>query len=126
MAQHHYFLNVEHKDSDYFKFTDYFFDLAVICFLRNAKIANTINNTRLKITIVALTGISVHVKDVVSPATTEKTDTETATIITDKNRLHTRIEVSAGKIIIADIRSVPSIRIPITMVTAVSKEITVL
>lgn len=27
MAQHHYFLNVDHKDSDYFKFTDYFLNV---------------------------------------------------------------------------------------------------
>lgn len=26
MEQHHYFLNVDHKDSDYFTFTDYFLD----------------------------------------------------------------------------------------------------
>ena len=26
MEQHHYFLNVEHKDSDFFSFTDYFLD----------------------------------------------------------------------------------------------------
>ena len=81
---------------------------------------------RLYITIVELTGIPSQVKDVKSPAVTQKTDTHTEVTITVKNLLHNLIEVSAGKIIMAEMSNVPSILIPITIVTAVSREIIVL
>ena len=45
-------------------------------------------------------------------------------IITDLNRLQTRIEDNAGKIIRAEISKVPIILIPITIVRAVKSAIT--
>lgn len=80
----------------------------------------------MKITIVAPTGTSVTENDVKSPESTQKTDTQTEQITTVAKRLHSLIDVSAGKIIIAEMSSVPSIRIPTTIVTAVRSEITVL
>ena len=80
----------------------------------------------MKITIVAPTGTSLNVKDVKSPDNTQKTEIITEVIITVAKRLQSRIDVSAGKIIIAEISKVPSIRIPTTIVMAVSREIIVL
>ena len=48
------------------------------------------------------------------------------TIITDLKDLQTRIDVSAGKIIKAEISNVPIILIPITIVNAVSTAIIML
>ena len=61
-----------------------------------------------------------------SPAITQATETITEEITTLLNRLQTLIEVSAGKITKAEIRSVPSIRMPTTMVIAVSTETVIL
>ena len=95
-------------------------------FLPTDKRENTANSIRLHRTIVELTGIPSQVKEVKSPAVTQQTETQTDVITTVKNRLQRRIEVSAGKIIIAEMSNVPSILIPMTMVTAVSREIAVL
>ncbi len=46
--------------------------------------------------------------------------------MTDRNVLHTRIDVSAGKMIRLEIKRAPIIRIPSTIVTAVSTAISVL
>ena len=45
--------------------------------------------------------------------------------MTDRNVLHTRIDVSAGKMIRLEIKRAPIIRIPSTIVTAVSTAISV-
>ena len=95
-------------------------------FLPTDKRENTANSKRLQRTIVELTGIPSQVKEVKSPAVTQQTETQTDVTTTVKNRLQSRIEVSAGKIIIAEMSNVPSILIPMTMVTAVSREIAVL
>lgn len=98
--------------------------------VRSFRIAETNKNSRktarLKMTIVAPTGMSAKVNEVKRPETTQNTDTTTEVIITVRNLLHRRMDVSAGKIIIAEISSVPSIRIPTTMVIAVSRDMTVL
>ena len=47
-------------------------------------------------------------------------------MITLRKFVHTRMDVSAGKMIRLEIRSVPIIRIPSTIVTAVSTAISVL
>lgn len=104
-----------------------YFDLCLLSNLIAREInENAAKTIRLNSTIVELTGTPSQTKDVTNPAVTQHTDTQTEVITTVWNRLQIRIEVRAGKIIIADIRSVPSILIPITIVTAVSREITVL
>ena len=99
---------------------DYFILFSDTYLLIAAINTNKTNSARLNITIVALTGISAHTKEVTRPPVTQNTETSTEVITTEKKRLHKRIDVSAGKIIRAEISNVPRSRIPITIVTAVS------
>ena len=62
----------------------------------------------------------------ITPAKKHTTDTVADDITTALKLLNTLIEVSAGKIISAEIRSVPIIRIPRTIVTAVRDAIIIL
>ena len=57
---------------------------------------------------------------------TPAADTAADTAVTARKLLHTRIEVSAGKIIKLDINNAPIILMPTTTVTAVSTAIRVL
>ena len=62
----------------------------------------------------------------VTPAIRHTTEITAAFIITLLNVLHTRIDVNAGKMIRLEINNAPIIRIPSTIVTAVSTAINVL
>lgn len=83
------------------------------------------NTTALTITTLAPVGVSSEYEAHI-PAKKQHKDRIPEQIITDLNFLHRRIDESAGKMIKAEIRSVPIIRIPITMVSAVSSAMTVL
>ena len=65
-------------------------------------------------------------QEIVSPAIRQTTDNTAELRITLLNFLHTRMDVSAGKIIRLEINKAPIIRIPSTIVTAVSTAISVL
>ena len=67
-----------------------------------------------------------HTYDTVIPTTKHTTEITPELIITLLNVRHTRIDVSAGKMIRLEIRSAPIIRIPNTIVTAVKTAINVL
>lgn len=92
----------------------------IIEIIQNAK-----NTAAFTITTLAPVGVSSEYEAHI-PTKKQHNDSTPEQIITDLNFLHKRIDESAGKIIKADIRSVPIIRIPITMVSAVSRAITVL
>ena len=77
------------------------------------------------ITTLAPVGVS-REYDAHIPTKKQQTDKTPEQMITDLNFLQIRIEDNAGKIMSAEIKSVPIILIPITIVSAVSKEITVL
>lgn len=57
------------------------------------------------------------------PATKHTTETAAALITTPRNVLHTRMDVSAGKMIRLEMSRAPIIRMPSTIVTAVSTAI---
>ena len=65
-------------------------------------------------------------KVIPSPIKKQAIETITEQIVTERKLLHTRIEVSDGKIIRLDISSAPISLIPITMITAVSRAISIL
>ena len=67
-----------------------------------------------------------HTYDTDMPITRHTTAITAELITTLLNVRHTRMEVSAGKIIRLEIKSAPIIRIPSTIVTAVSTAISVL
>ena len=64
--------------------------------------------------------------ETIMPAVKQNTEIAAAVIITDLNRLHTRMADSDGKIIRLEISSAPIILIPRTTVTDVSTAISVL
>ena len=72
--------------------------------------------------MLAPVGIS-KIHEAIIPRMKHKTDTTPAEIITLLNVLKSLIEVTAGNTIRLDIKSVPIILIPITIVTAVKKAI---
>ena len=60
------------------------------------------------------------------PMQKQTTDTTAELTVTERKVVHTRMEVRAGKMIRLEISKVPIIRMPSTMVTAVSTAIRVL
>ena len=79
---------------------------------------NTMNNARFTRTTVAPVGVSKE-KEIIIPAKKQNSETTIELIITERKLLKIRIEVRDGKIINAEISSVPIILIPITIVNAV-------
>ena len=77
---------------------------------------------RLTATIPAPAGID-HRQDAMIPVAKHTTETIAEEITTALNRENTRMEVNAGKMIRLEISIVPIIRIPTTIVTAVSTAI---
>ena len=88
-------------------------------------IHKTTNIIALTITTLAPVGVS-SAYDVHIPTKKQQTDSTPEQIITDLNFLQILIEESAGKIISAEMSRVHIILIPITIVSAVNNEITVL
>ena len=88
-------------------------------------IQNTTNTTAFTITTLAPVGVS-REKDAHIPIKKQQIDITPEHIITDLNFLQIRIDDTAGKIISAEINSVPIILIPITIVSAVSRATAVL
>ena len=86
---------------------------------------NTMNNARFTRTTVAPVGVSKE-KEIIIPAKKQNSETTTELIITERKLLKIRIEVRDGKIINAEISSVPIILIPITIVNAVKTAISIL
>ena len=71
--------------------------------------------------------VGIETKNVIpSPIRKQATDTITEQIVTERKLLHTRIEVSDGKIIRLEISKAPISLIPTTIITAVSKAISIL
>ena len=64
--------------------------------------------------------------DIVRPTKKQKTEINAEVRITERNLRHTRMEINAGKMIKAEINKAPIIRIPKTMVIAVSNAISIL
>ena len=87
-----------------------------------AKIKNTTTLTR---TTLAPVGAAKRY-DMVRPTKKQKTEINAEVRITERNLRHTRMEVNAGKMIKAEINKAPIIRIPKTMVIAVSNAISIL
>lgn len=83
-------------------------------------ILNTVNAARSATTMLAPAGVE-NTYEAVIPVIKHTTDTQAEHIITDLKRLNTLIAVRAGKTISPDISRVPIIRIPRTMVRAVSR-----
>lgn len=83
----------------------------------------TANTIAFIITTLAPVGVSREYEAHI-PIKKQQTDSTPEQIITDLNFLQTPIDESAGKIIRAEISSVPIILIPITIVSAVSNAIT--
>ena len=86
-------------------------------------IVKIINIKRLTSTTLAPAAVDKKYEHTI-PITKLTTATIDEHTITEKNLLHTLIEVSAGKIIKLEISNVPIIFIPITTVSAVSTAIT--
>ena len=91
----------------------------------NLTAENAANDIMLTATIVAPVGVS-SIYEKARPIIKHTADKTAEHITTLLNLLHTRIDVSAGKIIRLEIRSVPIILIPSTTVTAVRTDNTVL
>ena len=87
--------------------------------------ANIKNTAAFAITTLAPAGVSSEYEAYI-PTKKQHIESIPEQIITVLKCLHKRIEERAGKIMSADINSVPIILIPITIVIAVSKAITVL
>lgn len=99
--------------------------LRTIAFLTAPATAKSIRHTAFAATTLAPAGV-LNAYDTVSPAKKHTADTTADTTVTARKLLHTRIDVSAGKIIRLEMSSAPIIRIPTTTVTAVSRAVTVL
>ena len=93
--------------------------------LINSISQNTTKTAALTMTTLAPVGVS-HEYETHIPTKKQQSERIPEQRITDLNFLHTLIEESAGKMMSAEISSVPIILIPITIVSAVRSAITVL
>lgn len=86
---------------------------------------NTRNTSRSTTTTLAPDGVS-NAYDSTIPSRKHTTDTTAAHTVTDRNVRHTRMAVSAGKMTRLEMSSAPIMRMPSTMVSAVSRAMSIL